>query len=198
MLPLVHLPDTPVLLAGRGTALAKRLDLLEAAGMTRLVVHTDAADDALAERLGIRLRRALPDAGEIAAARLVFVAGLDDAGSAWLAGLARAAGIPVNVEDVPELCDLHVPAIVRRGGLVLTVSTGGDAPALAAAIRRWLGDTFGPAWDARLAEIAALRRRLRQDGAPPAEIIRDVGMHLAQAGWEPLTRCRPAAPARDA
>lgn len=201
MLPLIHLPDTPALLAGRGPPLVKRLDLLEAAGLTVLTVHTDVADDALVERLGDRLRPQLPTVEEIEAARLLFVAGLTDAESWVLATNARARRVPVNVEDVPELCDLHVPAIVRRGDLLLTVSTGGGAPALAAALRGWLAEAFGPEWAERLEEVAALRTRLRSGGAAPAEVIRGVGGHLARSGWAPLGaggRCRPAAPAQDA
>ncbi len=201
MLPLIHLPDTPTLLAGRGPALLKRLDLLEAAGMTMLTVHSDAADDALVERLGDRLRPYLPTVEQIEAARLLFVAGLTDTESWILAGNARARRVAVNVEDVPDLCDLHVPAIVRRGDLLLSVSTGGGAPALSAVLRAWLAEAFGPEWAARLEEVAALRAQLRHDGARPAEVIQGVGAYLAQSGWAPLVtggRCRPAASARDA
>ncbi|MEO3470415.1 NAD(P)-dependent oxidoreductase [Roseomonas sp. CAU 1739] len=201
MLPLIHLPDTPTLLAGRGPALLKRLDLLEAAGLTTLTVHTDVVDAALAKRLGDRLRPDLPGVADIEAARLLFVAGLTDAESWVLATNARARRVPVNVEDVPDLCDLHVPAIVRRGNLVLTVSTGGGAPALAAALRVWLAEAFGPEWAERLEEVAALRAQLRGGGAPPAEVVRGVSAYLAQSGWGPLAagaRCRTAAPAQGA
>lgn len=197
MLPLIHLPGTPTLLAGRGPAFLKRLDLLESAGMADLSVHTDAADEALTERLGARLHPALPTDSEIDGARLLFVAGLDDAESGRLAAAARARRIPVNVEDVPAQCDVHVPALVRRGDLLLSVSTGGSAPALAAAIRGWLEDSFGVEWADRLQEVAALRARLRSDGAMPAEVIRGVRDHLAVSDWAPLAagpRCRHAAP----
>ena len=53
--------------------------------------------------------------------------------SAALAGRARAQGILVNVEDEPLLCDFHVPATVRRGDLLLTVSSAGRSPGLVAA-----------------------------------------------------------------
>ncbi len=196
MLPLVFLPDTPVLLAGRGMALRKRLGVLEAAGLATLSVHAVDADAALRDHLGPRLREALPTTAEIAAARLVFAAGLDAPASEAIAAEARRRGIPVNVEDVPPLCDFHVPAVVRRGGLTLTVSTAGGAPALSAAIRGWLEDAFGPEWAERLEEVAALRASLRAAGAAPGEVVRGVGDHLAASGWSPLSdpsRCPPAA-----
>ena len=97
--------------------------------------------------------------------------------------LARARRIPVNIEDVPHLCDVHVPALVRRGDLLLTVSTAGAAPALASALRAWLEESFGEEWAGRLEEVAALRARLRAEGHPPAEVIRGVRAHLDVAGW---------------
>ena len=168
MLPLVFLPEMPVLLAGRGPAFAKRRALLEGAGLTRLAVH-----------------HGLPAEVELTGHWLVFGAGLEEAESEWLAAAARARDIPVNIEDVPHLCDLHVPALVRRGDLLLTVSTGGAAPAMAAALRAWLEEAFGEEWAGRLAEVAALRARLRAEGCSPSEVIRGVRAHLDEAGWLP-------------
>lgn len=175
MLPLVFLPETPTLLAGRGPAFAKRRALLESAGMTRLSVHDG-----------------LPPALALEGRQLIFGAGLSDAESEWLATAARIRGIPVNIEDVPHLCDVHVPALVRRGELLLTVSTGGAAPALSAALRAWLEDAFGEEWAGRLEEVAALRARLRAEGRAPAEVIRAVRAHLDAAAW--LTCGRPGCP----
>lgn len=198
MLPLVFLPGIPVLLVGRGPAFVKRLNLLEAAGIEGLVVHTDAADAALVRRLGERLRSDLPTVDQIAAARLLFVAGVTRAEAGAYAAHARANRVPVNVEDVPEFCDVHLPAMVRRGRLLITVSTAGAAPGLAAALRGWLEDAFGPEWAGRLEEVAALRARLRAAGAAPAAVMQGMDALLAAHGWpssRAAARCRPAVPA---
>ncbi len=166
MLPLVFLPATPVLLAGRGPAYEKRRALLEGAGLARLT-----------------LREGRPEEAALEGRQLVFGAGLDAADSEWLAAAARARGLPVNIEDVPHLCDFHVPALVRRGDLLLSVSTAGAAPALAALLRAWLEEAFGEEWAARLEEVAALRAELRAAGHPPAEVMRGVRAHLDAAGW---------------
>jgi len=83
--------------------------------------------------------------------------------------MAREQGILVNVEDVPELCDFHVPATIRRGDLLLTVSTGGKAPGLAKLIREWLEKKLGLEWSDRLHELAQARARWRGEGARAAE-----------------------------
>jgi precorrin-2 dehydrogenase/sirohydrochlorin ferrochelatase len=58
----------------------------------------------------------------------------------------RERGILVNmVDDIPN-CDFAFPAIVRRGDLLLAVSTGGRSPALARRLREDLEEWFGPEW----------------------------------------------------
>ena len=96
---------------------------------------------------------------------------------------ARAAGILVNAEDIPELCDFHVPAIVRRGNLVLTASTGGQAPGLARRLREWLETRFGPEWTGRMADVGAARAGWRASGLPPAEVSRRTRELIAEKGW---------------
>src|ERR1700760_3764789 len=90
-------------------------------------------------------------------------AGLPEGESRLLAGRARALGGLVNVEDVLPLCDFHVPAIVRRGDLLLTASTGGQVPGLSRALRESLADRFGPEWTQRLRELAIARARWRSE-----------------------------------
>ena len=94
--------------------------------------------------------------------QLLFVAGLPEGEARDLAGRARALGVLVNVEDVLPLCDFHVPAIVRRGELLLTASTGGAGAGPGAGAARTAGRAnFGPEWTARLKELGAARASWR-------------------------------------
>src|SRR2546428_684657 len=98
---------------------------------------------------GVDLAFAATDRGEVNAA--LFVA-------------ARARGVWVNAADDPAHCTFILPAVVRRGGLSVAVSTGGTSPALARAIREEL-ERYLTAEYATLAEIAAeARRELRAAG----------------------------------
>jgi precorrin-2 dehydrogenase / sirohydrochlorin ferrochelatase len=152
VLPLVLDPSkVKVGLAGAGDALAKRRTHLAEAGVHPLAIRPDDRDG-------------------LSGLSILYIAGLEHEISAALAGRARAQGILVNVEDVPLLCDFHVPATVRRGDLLLTVSSAGRSPGLVSLIREWLSDQFGSEWSERVAEIGAKRADWRAGGLSPAQI----------------------------
>ncbi len=90
-------------------------------------------------------------------AALVFVASGDRVRDRAAAEAARAAGVPVNVADQPELCDFIMPAIVRRGDVAIGISTGGASPVLARLIREKIERVL----PARLGELARFAAGLR-------------------------------------
>ena len=142
-----------------------------------------AADDAtLRAPRWRRFHVGLPAEVAIAAHRLLLVAGLPPSDGAALAALARRHRVVVNVEDDPPLCDFHMPAMVRRGALLLAASTSGASPALAARIRAWLADRFGPEWADRADRAAALRAELRAAGRA-AEAGRAVNALVDRERW---------------
>jgi precorrin-2 dehydrogenase/sirohydrochlorin ferrochelatase len=166
MLPLVLTPlSLKVGLAGSGDALARRAAFLAEAGVEARLLSADASDTVL-EPL-----------------QLLFIAGLPDGEARLLAGRARALGVLVNVEDVLPLCDFHVPAVVRRGELLLTASTGGSVPGLSRALRERLADLFGPEWTGRLKDLSAARAKWRSAGFSPAEVSRKVRDLIVERGW---------------
>jgi len=99
------------------------------------------------------------DARAYAGAVLAFVATPDDQAAESAARAARAAGVPVNVVDRPQLCDFVTPAVIDRGEVVAAVGTGGTAPILASLLR---GDI-----EARVPEgagrVAALLGRMQAE-----------------------------------
>jgi precorrin-2 dehydrogenase/sirohydrochlorin ferrochelatase len=153
-----------VAVAGRGDNAARRFLALRSAGARDVLLFSDQCDQATAEAAGPALRPCLPGPGELADLRALWVVGLPDDRAAELAALARSARVLVNVEDRPELSDFHNVAEVRRGDLLLTVSTAGASPGLAARIRARLAADYGPEWAERLAFLRNQRSAWRAQG----------------------------------
>jgi precorrin-2 dehydrogenase/sirohydrochlorin ferrochelatase len=150
-------------LVGQGESLARRAALLADAGIIPIPVT--------------------PDAPALDGLGVLFVAGLPPDDAERLARLARGQGILVNVEDVPTLCDFHVPAIVRRGDLIVTVSTGGKAPGLSRLIREWLERRLGLEWSGRLREVSQARTNWRGQGLAPGEVSRRTRAFVEERNW---------------
>jgi precorrin-2 dehydrogenase/sirohydrochlorin ferrochelatase len=89
----------------------------------------------------------------------------------------------VNVEDVLPLCDFHVPAIVRRGDLLLTASTGGQVPGLSRVLRESLAEDYGPEWTQRMKELSLARAKWRSQGLSMAEVSQHVRDMISAMGW---------------
>jgi precorrin-2 dehydrogenase/sirohydrochlorin ferrochelatase len=102
-------------------------------------------------------------------ALLCVASSADPADRDRIAAEARARGVLVNVmDDIPN-CDFAAPAVVRRGDLVLAISTGGRSPALARRLREELEARFGQEW----AEILDVLRDVRQRTLPALPDLRE-------------------------
>jgi precorrin-2 dehydrogenase / sirohydrochlorin ferrochelatase len=76
---------------------------------------------------------------------------------------ARRSGALVNVADTPALCDFTLPACHRQGKILVTVSTGGESPALARELRNELAGQYGPEYAAYLELAGRLRREWQRE-----------------------------------
>jgi precorrin-2 dehydrogenase/sirohydrochlorin ferrochelatase len=164
-------------LAGAGVLALRRLRGLRAAGAPVLVYTQDAA---LAAEAGASAQAGAPD---LAALHVLYIVGLPDAEAQALAVAARDKRVLVNVEDVPAFCDFHSVAEVRRGDLLLTVSTNGAAPGLAGTIRRGLEACFPAEWAGRVDEVAALRRGWRAEGVKMPEAAARIEALVDERCW---------------
>ena len=152
----------PVAVVGRGPAALKRFATLEAAAGGTVRLFSD--QPVGLGRAGGALLPRLPSASDLAGLRAVWITGLPDETAADLAALARSERVLVNVEDRPALCDFHSVAEVRRGDLLLTVSTNGASPRLAGRIRAKLEAEYPQVWSDRLATLRTWRRQWREQG----------------------------------
>ena len=73
---------------------------------------------------------------------------------------ARRRDLLVNAVDQPEDCNFIVPSVVRRGDLLISISTSGKSPALAKKIRELLEAQFGDEYGAFLNLMGGLRKEV--------------------------------------
>ena len=183
MLPIVLEPtNRRIAVVGRGYAAQQRYEYARDAGVEQLSLYV-IDQDGWACHAEAALYERLPVKADLEGTSVVLIAGLPVEEALHLTAVARAAGALVNVEDVPHLCDFHVPAIVRRGDLLLTVSTGGKAPGLAQKLKTHLQDQFGPEWTAHIRKVADARARWREEGRAKTEITRLTNELVEREGW---------------
>lgn len=125
--------------------------------------------------------------GDLDGAFLAIEATGDVASQAAARRAADRGRVLLNVVDVPSRCDWIAPAVVRRGPLQIAVSTAGESPFIASALRERLERDIGEEW-AQLTElVGAVRRRLRRRGVP-ATVQRHVYRRLLRSEIRSLLR----------
>ena len=133
----LDLQNRPALVVGGGAVAQRKAESLLEAG-ARVTIVSPEATEALLEhsKAGrIVLHRRRFDLSDLDGVFIVISATDDSTVQAEVAAAAKARNIPVNTVDIPELCTFIVPAVVRRGGVTVAISTGGRSPSLAAALR---------------------------------------------------------------
>lgn len=133
-----------VVVGGGRVAQRKVLQLLRAGGSVRVVApRVTARLRALAARGRIVLVERSYRKGDLGRAALAFAATDSEDVQRRVAADARRQRIPLNVVDVPHRCDFTVPAVLRKGRVVITVSTEGAAPYISALVKRLIDAKLG-------------------------------------------------------
>lgn len=109
-----------VVIVGSGDAAKAKARLLESSPAEIVLIDED-------ERAA--------DPETYAGAVLAFVCVVDEGLAERAADAARAAHVPVNVVDRPQLSDFFTPAVIDRDEVVAAVGTGGTAPMIASLLR---------------------------------------------------------------
>ena len=162
---LVSLVGQRVVCVGAGPVAAAKLRPLLDAGAEVVVVSPEAAEEVAEAARANRCswHRRPYEAADLAGALLVVAATSSPEVNARVA--ADAAALPafcvrvdVTGPDDPAPGSAALLATVRRGPLLLAVSTSGEAPSLARRIRADLERTYDEAWGACAELLGQLRR----------------------------------------
>lgn len=166
----LELKNRPCLVIGGGQVAFRKAESLLCCGARVTVVspRLSAGLKQLARKGKIRWKKVPFRPGDLAGRELVVAATDDQQVNLQAAREARRRKIWINVADQPALCSFIVPSVVRRGRLVLAISTGGASPALAKWIRKDLEARYGPEFGKLLTKAAAARGQVHRDLRGPA------------------------------
>lgn len=156
----------PALVVGGGRIALRKCQDLRAAGADVRVVAPQLCTG-LKRLSSIQCCERRFRATDVRGVALVVAATDSQAVNEKVAMAARKLGIPVNVVDKPELCTFIVPAVLRRGPVVVAVSTGGASPALARNLRDRISVAVPPRTGAHAAFLAGIRGQVLKEVSNP-------------------------------
>jgi siroheme synthase-like protein len=162
------LDGRPCLVVGGGSVAARKVGGLLDCGAKVTVVAPAAGEQisAWAASGALVWERRRYQSGDAAPYRLVVAATDDAAVNREVFTDGEAAGVWVNAADDPASCSVTLPSVVRRGPLVVTVSTGGRSPALARWLRRRLEAELGDEYRILLELLSDQRDAVKAAGRP--------------------------------
>jgi precorrin-2 dehydrogenase/sirohydrochlorin ferrochelatase len=166
-----QLKDKRVLIVGGGEVASTRI---------RSILATDAHITVIAPSNGLHpeskfyiensprishIDRVFSGKDDLEGADIVLTAIDDNEWSQRICTMCRALKIPVNVADVPALCDFYFGSHIRKGALQIMVSTNGKGPKLANIIKQHVENGLPENVDLAIERVGELRVKLR-DRAP--------------------------------
>src|SRR3974390_918986 len=138
---------------GGGSVAARKAASLIAAGADVVVIAPQVCDEI--KSLGVEVDLRPYRHGDLGVAWLAIAATDDPETNQLIQAEGRDARVWVNAADDPEACSFTLPAVLRRGPVLVAVSTSGRSPALAAWLREQVARQLGP-------EVGALAEMLSE------------------------------------
>jgi len=190
---ILELEGKTVLVVGGGKVAQRKIETLLEYGASICIVSKELTHKlkVLVESGEIHLRGEEFADKHLDGAFLVIAATDDKRLNHMISEHARKRGLLINAVDQPFDCNFIVPSIIRRGDLLIAISTSGKSPALAKKIRGELERQFGNEYEAFLVLMGRLREEILSMGLSQDENTRifneivDSGIinALAQDDW---------------
>lgn len=173
----IEMKGRPVIVCGGGAVALRKVRILAEFGADILVIspkiHQELAEMAAQGAITWDCRCILADQAEqfhvLDSAFLVICATEDRELNRSLAGYCRKKGLWVDCADSARDSSCLFPSIVRRGEIVIGISTSGGVPALTRHLRSRI-EAIVPAWYGELEQkLRAAREQLKQTDWTPQE-----------------------------
>jgi precorrin-2 dehydrogenase/sirohydrochlorin ferrochelatase len=141
----LDLKGRDVLVVGGGAiAEGKALQLFDAGARVK-IVSPDLTEslNRLVKQDAIQYRNGRFAGEDLHGVVLVIIATNDRTTNETVAAAAARRGILFNAVDQPDLCNFITPALITRGDLQISVSTGGGSPTLTQRVKREVATLIG-------------------------------------------------------
>ncbi len=169
----LNLVGRPVLVVGGGRIALRKTQQLLAAGGNITVIAPEIISEF--HDLPVTLIERTYIEGDASSFRLVITATGNNEVDQCIFDECERLGIWVNSADDPERCSFTLPATLRRGSLMVTVSTGGASPAMASFLRSELEVLIGPEFAEVVAQLSIQRAQFHANGISTEDV-----------DWKPL------------
>jgi precorrin-2 dehydrogenase/sirohydrochlorin ferrochelatase len=165
----LDIENRPCLVVGGGGVGTRKVQGLLGCGARVTLISPEATEtlETLAADGAIRWHRRSFVEGDVQGHFLVIGATNDEPLNRRVHADSEANGLLCNIADRPKICNFILPAVIRRGDLVLAISTSGRSPAFAKHLRKTLSKQFGPEVETFLDLMGAIRRRLLAEAHAP-------------------------------
>jgi precorrin-2 dehydrogenase/sirohydrochlorin ferrochelatase len=164
----LNLEGRSCLVVGAGRIGLRKTEQLLATGARVTVVAPEVVSDFVG--LPVTIHQRAFELTDLDGQRLVITATGNRELDQLIYDTCEERGIWINSADDPDRCAFTLPAVVRRGDLMVTVSTGGNSPALSSWMRQKLEALVGPEFEEVVNELAHERELIHAEGRSTEDI----------------------------
>jgi len=155
-----------VIIGGGDVAVRKLLDSIDA-GADIKIISPEFNDDIIKTSESFKDRVVLVkrkyEKNDLNGAMLVFSATNNPDVNREIFNEAKEKNILINAVDDPPNCSFYIPSFIRKGDLLLSISTSGASPAMAARLRREMEQHIPENIEIILERLNKARTLLKED-----------------------------------
>lgn len=188
---MIKIDSTPALVIGGGKiAFRKAQSIIEYGGSLEAISPMFCAEfeDLIAKHsINVKRRKFIP--GDTALFNPIFVATADSFADNIIHEECINTGKLINVADVPSLCNFIMPANIKRGSLIVSFSTQGEAPFYAKVLKDRYESEMPETTELTIALAANLRKRLLNNpDYPTIESRGEILEAFAKYDWDAIIK----------